>query len=216
MTNEELILDRLDRLENQLAPMVESARSIRELKEELTPRVNEAVQALIVELADVESDFQLEDLLYLTKKAMRNVNNLSYSLDQLKNLIDFVTTAEPLFKTSVPEFIYYLDNLERKGVFRLFNVFVEVMEKIGDKFTPEDMDQIGEGLVRLMDMAKKLTSPAALDFLDKMTDMPGDIDLSNAKDVGLFGMMGAMGDSSVKTGLGVVLELTKSLGALKE
>ena len=159
MNNEELILERLDRMENQLAPMVESARSIRELKEDLTPRVNEAVQALIVELADVEADFQLEDLLYLTKKAMRNVNNLTYSLEQLKNLIDLANTAEPLLKTTVPQVILYLDNLERKGVFHLFKVCIGVMEKLGDRFTPEDMDQIGDGLVQLMGAAKKLTTP---------------------------------------------------------
>ncbi|MEN8245122.1 MAG: DUF1641 domain-containing protein [Thermodesulfobacteriota bacterium] len=216
MKNEELILDRLDRLENKITPMIESARSIKELKEELAPRVNEAVQALIVELADVESDFQLEDLLYLTKKAMRNVNNLSYSLDQLKNLIDFATTAEPLFKTTVPQIIYYLDALEKKGVFHLFKVCMDVFEKIGDKFTPEDMDQIGEGMIRLMDVAKKLTSPKALDFHDRIADMPETIDLSKAKDVGLFGMMGAMGDDDVKAGLGVLLELTKAMGTLKE
>jgi len=69
MTQEALILERLDRLEAQIAPVAESARSMRELKEELTPRVSEAVQALIVGLADIESDFQLEDLTFLLKKS---------------------------------------------------------------------------------------------------------------------------------------------------
>ncbi len=93
MTQEELILERLDRLEAQMAPVAESARSMRELKEELTPRVNEAVQALIVGLADIESDFQVEDLTFLLKKIMRNVNSFNFTLDQLKNVIDFVQTA---------------------------------------------------------------------------------------------------------------------------
>ena len=47
MTQEKLILERLDRLEAQVAPVAESARSMRELKEELTPRVNEAVRAIL-------------------------------------------------------------------------------------------------------------------------------------------------------------------------
>jgi hypothetical protein len=112
MNNEEMILDRLHRLEQEIAPVSDSAKSIRELKEDLAPRVNEAVKALIVELADVEADFQLEDLLFLIKKAMRNVRNLTFTLDQLKNLIDFFLIAEPLFKSTVPQIIFYLDDLE--------------------------------------------------------------------------------------------------------
>ncbi len=52
MTNEEKILERLERLEEKITPIAESAASIKELKEELTPRLNEGVQALIVGLAD--------------------------------------------------------------------------------------------------------------------------------------------------------------------
>jgi hypothetical protein len=37
MTNEELILQRLDRIESQLAPLSDSMRSMNELKEDLTP-----------------------------------------------------------------------------------------------------------------------------------------------------------------------------------
>ena len=115
MTTEQMILDRLDRLESQIAPLTASAKAIGELREELAPRVNEAVQALIVELADVEADFQLEDLVFLLKKMMRNIKNLNFVLDQMKNLIDFALTAEPLFKSSVPQAIAYLDDLERQG-----------------------------------------------------------------------------------------------------
>jgi hypothetical protein len=59
-------------LEQAIAPVADSANSVKELKEQLTHRVNEAVQALIVELADVEADFQLEDLTFFIKRLMRN------------------------------------------------------------------------------------------------------------------------------------------------
>ena len=113
MTHEEEILSRLEQLEGRIAPMAETARAVGELRDELAPRVNEAVHALIRELADVEADFQLEDLLHLVKKALRNTKNLSFTLDQLKNLIDFAVTVEPLLKSSVPQLILYLDELER-------------------------------------------------------------------------------------------------------
>jgi len=215
MSNEELILDRLDRLEQEIAPMADSARSILELREDLAPRVNEAVKALIEELADVEADFQLEDLLFLIKSAMRNVRNLNFLLDQLKNLIDLALTAEPLLKSTVPQIIYYLDELEQRGVFRIASTSLEVVKKIGETYTSEEMEQIGDGLVKLLGVAKKLTAPEAITLIDNAAELPAKIDLSKAKEVGPCGMFWAMGTKEAKEGLGVLLELTKGLAALK-
>lgn len=215
MGNEELILDRLDRLEQEIAPMADSARSIMELREDLAPRVNEAVKALIEELADIETDFQLEDLLFLIKKALRNVRNLTYSLDQLKNLIDFALTAEPLLKFTAPQIILYMDELEQKGVFRILNTSMEVVKKIGETYSSEDMEQIGDGLVKLFGVAKKLTTPEAIRLLDNAAELPSRVNLEQAKDIGPWGMFWAMGTKEVKEGLGVLLELTKGLATLK-
>ena len=121
MTNEELILERLDRIEAKLAPLTESYKSVNELKEDLTPLANQAVQLVIKELEDVESSFQLEDLLNLTKRMLRSVRNFTFALDQMENIVDFITTLEPLLKSSVPQMINYLDDLEQKGVFRIMH-----------------------------------------------------------------------------------------------
>ena len=215
MNHEEIILNRLERLEQEIAPVADSARSISELREELTPRVNEAVKALIVELADIEADFQLEDLLFFIKKAMRNVRNLTYSLDQLKNIIDFALIAEPLLKSTVPQIIFYMDDLERKGVFNLLSTSLEIIKKTAETYTAEDMTQIGDGLVRLLGIVKKLTTPEALELLDCVAEVPSRVDLSRAKPAGAWGMLWAMGNPEVKDGLGVLLELTKGLSALK-
>ena len=215
MTQEELILERLDRLEAQVAPVAESARSMRELKEELMPRVNEAVQALIVGLADIESDFQLEDLTFLLKKILRNVNNFNFTMDQLKNIIDFIQTAEPLLKTSVPQIIFFLDDLEKKGVFRLLSTSLEVLKNLGRSFSSEDLKQIQDGMVKLLGAIKKLTDPRAVAFIERAAEIPSRVDPSQAKEVGLFGMMGAMSDREIKQGMGILLELTRGLNVLK-
>ena len=114
MNNEQAILERLDAIDEKVRPLAESAISIKELKEELAPRVEEAVKALIIELQDVEADFQLEDLIFLIKKTMRNVRNFTFALEQLQNLVDFALTAEPLLKESVPQWIASLDQIGTK------------------------------------------------------------------------------------------------------
>jgi uncharacterized protein YjgD (DUF1641 family) len=216
MTQDAMLSERFDRLEAQIAPLADSAKAIGELREELAPRVNEAVQALITNLADVEPDFQLEDLIFLLKNVMRNIKNLNYSLDQLKNLIDFAVTAEPVLKTTVPQIIFFLDALEQNGVFRLLSTGLDVLRQIGSTYSQEEMKQIGDGMVRLTGCLKKLTSPEALNLLEKAADLPSKTDLSNAKPVGMWGMMGALSRPEVKAGMGVALELTSSLANLKK
>lgn len=215
MTNDELILERLDRIEARLEPLSETAKGIKELKEEVAPRANEAVKYLIMELADVETGFQLEDLFLLIKKGMRSVQNLIFALEQLGNVIDFSLTVEPLLKSTVPQLINYLDDLEQKGVFRIINAALGVRAKIAAAYTPEDIENIGDGLVALLGLAKKLTEPHTIAFLEKIADIPAQLDLSRCKGVGPLGVLTASGKSEVKEGLGVMMELTTALGKIK-
>ncbi len=186
-----------------------------ELKEDLTPLAGNAVKLLIRELQDVESSFQLKDLLDMWKQLLRSVRNITYSLNQLGNIVDFITTLEPLLKGSVPQLIHYLDELEQRGVFRVINATLGVRAKIAKAYTPEDIDVIGDGLVALLGLAKKLTTPQTIAFLEGLAEMPMSVNLASAKDVGPFGLLKASSSKEVKEGLGVLMELTKGLGKLK-
>jgi uncharacterized protein YjgD (DUF1641 family) len=215
MTTEEQILERLDRIEAQLAPMSASARGLNELKEDLIPLSGQAFRLLIRELEDVESGFQLEDLLALMKRSLHSVKHLQFCLEQLENIVDFVLTIEPLLKSSVPQLINYLDDLEQKGVLRIIQSTLDVRAKVAASYSPEDVDQIGDGLVTLLGLAQKLSDPQATAFLQKMGELPSKVDLDKAKPVGPFGMLGALSSKEARQGLGVLMELTKAMGGLK-
>jgi len=215
MTNEELILERLDRIEAQLAPISETAGGIKDLREDLIPLSGQAFRLLIRELEDVESSFQLEDLLTLFKRSLRSVKHVIFSLEQLENIVDFATTIEPLLKSAVPQIINYLDDLEQKGVLRIITATLDVRAKIASAYTPEDIDQIGDGAVTLLGLVKKLSDPVAIDFLEKIAELPSKVDLAGAKPVGPFGMLGALSSKEARQGLGVFMELTKAMGSLK-
>ncbi len=215
MTTEEQILERLDRIEAQLAPLSASARGLNELREDLIPLSGQAFRLLIRELEDVESGFQLEDLLALMKRSLRSVKHLQFGLEQLENVVDFVLVIEPLLKSSVPQLINYLDDLEQKGVLRIIQSTLDVRAKVAASYSPEDVDQIGDGLVALLGLAQKLSDPQATAFLQKMAELPSKVDLDKAKPVGPFGMLGALSSKEARQGLGVLMELTKAMGGLK-
>ncbi len=215
MTNEELILERLDRIEAQLAPISQTASGIKDLREDLIPLSGQAFRLLIRELEDVESSFQLEDLMALLKRSLRSVKHIIFALEQMENIVDFVTTIEPLLKSSVPQIINYLDDLEQRGVLRIITSTLDVRAKIATAYSAEDIDQIGDGAVVALGLAKKLSDPKAAEFLEKLAELPSKIDLSDAKPVGPIGMLSALSSKEARKGLGVLMQLTKAMGELK-
>lgn len=216
MTNESLILERLDAIEAQLRPLAKSAQELRELKQDLTPLGNRAFQLMIEGLQEVEAGFQLEDLMFLVKRLMRNVRNFSFMLRQMENVIEFVTDIEPLLKSAIPIVIRYLDEMERKGVFRIIRSTLDVRAKIADAYTPEDIDRIGDGLVALLGLTEKLSDPSIISFLHRATDMLSEMDLESSKQAGPCTMASALFNREIREGLGVMIQLTKAMGMLKE
>ena len=215
MTNEELILERLDRIEAQLAPIAQTASGIKELREDVIPLSGQAFRLFIRELEDVESSFQLEDLMVLLKRSLRSVKHIIFALEQMENTVDFVTTIEPLLKSSVPQIINYLDDLEQRGILRIITSTLDVRAKIATAYSPEDIDQIGDGAVAALGLAKKLSDPKTAQFLEKIAELPSKVDLSSAKPVGPFGMLSALSSKEARQGLGVLIQLTKAMGELK-
>lgn len=215
MTNEEQILERLDRIEVQLAPISQTASNLKELKDDLIPLSGQAFRLMIRELEDVESGFQLEDLMGLTKRFLRSMKYIQFSLEQLENIVDFVNTIEPLLKSAVPQIINYLDDLEQRGVLRIITSMLDVRAKIALAYDAEDIEEIGDGAVLALGLVKKLSDPKANEFLEKFAELPSKVDLAGAKPVGLFGMLGALSSKQAREGLGVLMELTKAMGQLK-
>ena len=215
MTTEEQILERLDRIEAQLAPISQTASSLHELREDLIPLSGQAFRLVTRELEDIESGFQLEDLMAMVKRMLRSVKHITFTLEQLENIVDFVTTIEPLLKSAVPQIINYLDDLEQRGVLRIITSMLDVRAKIAEAYNADDIDQIGDGAVAALGLAKKLSDPKAVEFLEKFAELPSKVDLANAKPMGPFGMLGALSSKETRQGLGVLMELTKAMGGLK-
>ncbi|MEW5724421.1 MAG: DUF1641 domain-containing protein, partial [Thermodesulfobacteriota bacterium] len=72
-----------------------------------------------------------------------------------------------------------------------------------------------DGLVALLGLLKKVTTPQVITFLQKIVDLPIRMDLTTAKEISPFGLLWAGSNKEVKEGLGVLMELTKGLGKLR-
>ena len=214
MTNEELILEKLERLETQIQPLIKTSEKFAELKNDLIPIGNHATALLSKELTEVEAGFQLENFLSLTKEAIRNTENFIFALKQMASIIEFVKDLEPLLKSAVPQIIHYLDQLEQKGVFRIINATIDLRTKIAATYTAEDIEVMGDGLVAVLGLAKSLSNPKAIALLEKLSQIPSKVELENAKSIGVFGLASAGFNPEISKGLGVLMELTKAMGKI--
>ena len=214
MTNEERILAELAALRAEVAPVVQAARSMENLRRDLAPRVEEAVRALIVELSEMEGDFRMEDLLALVKKAMRNVGAFSKALDELRSLLNLADNLEPLVRQSVPVWIATLDDLEGKGVFTALKGVLGVLEKVSAAYGQEDMERMGDGLVVLLGLARTLGDPQAAALLTRLAGVPAGVRLDQVKEAGPLAILASLSDPAARRGFGLVLELTRALGAV--
>jgi len=214
MTNEELILEKLERLETQIQPLIKTSEKFTELKNDLIPIGNHATALLINELTEVEAGFQLESFMALTKEAMRNTENFIFALKQMASIIEFLKDLEPLLKSAVPQIIHYLNDLEQKGVFRMIKATVDLRTKVAAAYTGEDIDVMGDGLVAALGLAKSLSDPKAIALLEKLSQIPANVDLENAKSVGVFGLASAGFNPEIGKGLGILMELTKAMGKI--
>jgi len=215
MTNEELILEKLERLETQIQPLIKTSEKFAELKNDLIPISNHATALLIKELTEVEAGFKLEDFMSLTKEAMRNTRNFTFALKQMASMIEFVKDLEPLLKSAVPQTIHYLNELEQKGVFRIIKATVDLRSKVAATYTAEDIEIMGDGLVALLGLAKSLSDPKTVELLEKLSKIPSKVELENAKSVGVFGLASAGFNPEISKGLGVLMELTKAMGRIE-
>ena len=215
MTNEELILQRLDSLEAKIDPLIKQATKWGEFADDLVPLQHQGVNLLIDHLQEVEAGFQFEDLINLAKQSARSIKNLLFALKAMDNVIEFITDIEPLLKSAVPKAIEHLDELEQKGVFRIIKAMMDVRAKVAAEYDGDDIEEISDGLVAMLRLSKKMSDPGTLAFMEKMAALPGSVDLDTTKKIGPFGMLSAGFNSDVKEGLGVMIELTKAMGKMK-
>ncbi len=225
MSTEDLILERLarieeklagvDRLEKQMAAFAGPWDSLTDLGRDLSLLMDPATRRLTEELVEVEIGFQLEDFFAMLKRLLPSLKYLTWSLEQLENLVDWWQDMEPLLKIGVPKLIDYLDDLEQRGIFRINGAILEMYAKIASHYTAEDIAAIGDGFVLMHGIVKKLSNPELIQFLEKLVDLPLTVRLEESKPVGPMGLFVKMRSPECREGLGVLLELTKALGQLK-
>ena len=199
-----------------LTEMMEAQRKrqleLEELQRDMVPIVNSMIKLSIDELAEIGNDFQVEDLLFLFKRLLRDTNILIDMIDRLEAVHGLAQEVELMGKPMFNQVVEWLDKMERDGYFDFARGGWKIMERIVSEFDEEDIDALGDNVVTILSTVRNMTQPEILAIANNavgaISEEPADI----PQKVSTWMLLKEMSNPEVRRGLLRMLEIVKVLG----
>lgn len=210
---------KIDALSGQVAYLTEQAQHAErqrqeraELVHDLTPIANEAFRLTVNQLEEIQDYVQLDDLLRLLKRLLRNGRNLDRLLDQLESLSDLADTVGPLADEAFGKTVEVLTGMEQRGYFALARSGAQIADNIVSAFTDEDVKRLGDNIVLILNTVKDLTQPEILAFV-RSTLLIAEKEIDKPVDPSIVGLLRQMRDPGVRRGLALTMRILHVIGA---
>lgn len=220
LADQTLVLEELnqkvDTLTTQVAFLAEEARLEKrrrqewdELKNDLMPVASEVYQLSVRQLDEIEGYVQLEDIIRVSKRLMRNTRNIEQMLDQFESMADLTRELGPLSNDVMLMVMTRLDEMERKGYFAFLQGGMEIMDQVVTNFTEEDVKQLGENVVLIMETLKEMTQPEIMTLLSSSAHVMREDDVP--ENVSMFAIIRQLNDPAVRRGLAKTLNVLRTV-----
>lgn len=105
-----------------------------------------------------------------------------------------------------------LEALEQRGYFAFGRAALEVADRVVTGFTPDDVAQLGENVVRILSTVKRMTQPAVLAIADEATEALEES--KGAEPLSWRGMIRASRDEDVQRGVAAAVAVLKRVGRM--
>ena len=161
-----LLHQKIDRLSMQVAFLSEQAiiqqrrqQEFDELKQDMIPIANHLIKLTIDELAEIDPEFEIEDLIFLLKRVLRNVPLILTMFDRFEAIMGITDEVELLGKQVFSTAVERLDQLERDGYFGFAREGWGILERVVTEFSDEDVKALGENVVTILTTVRNMTQP---------------------------------------------------------
>ena len=207
---------KLDRLVTQVEFLTEEAHRQKrrqqewdELKDDLIPIGNDIFRLSVEQLEEVQQHAQIEDMLRLFKRLLRNTRNLEQMLDQLESMSELWHDISPLTQQMFCTAMTQLNELEQKGYFTFLQGGLDIADRIVSSFTEEDVRQLGDNIVLILQTVKEMTQPEIMTMMRQTAHAVTD---DEPVDTSMLSIFRQMNDPAVRKGLAKTLQVLKSVG----
>lgn len=212
-----LLHQKIDTLSEQVAYLTTQANSqqrrqqeLDDLKSDMFPIVNHMIKLSIDELAEIGDEFQIEDLLYMLKRMMRNTSLILAMFDRLEAIMGVADEAELLGKQVFNFTVEELNRLERQGYFGFAREGWGILQRIVTEFSEGDVQALGDNIVTILTTIRNMTQPEIMALANNAIGAIQE-DIPETTKVSIWTIVRELGDPKVRRGMVRMMNLLKAL-----
>jgi len=206
-----LLHQKMDYLTEQFETQRRRQDELNEFVQDVIPVANHMIKLSIDELAEIGTDFQLEDLTFLLKRLLRDTRMLVGLLDQVEAVAELAEEGQMMGKRMFHQFTMELDRLEREGYFGMARAGWEIVERIVAEFSEEDARALGDNIVTILTTVRNMTQPEIMALANNAVGVLHE-DTSDSKPASTLGLLREMGKPETRVGMARLLNLVQALG----
>jgi uncharacterized protein YjgD (DUF1641 family) len=201
---------KIDFISQQMEIQAKRAEALNELKDDLIPMANHMIKLSIDELAEIGTEFRVEDLLFLLKRVLRDTHLLLETLDRLEAIMGLADEMQLLGRGVFNQTVETLDQMEQRGYFDFARGGMYIMERIVKEFNEEDVRALGDNIVTILTTVRNMTQPEVLalanNAIGAIREVPTD-----TKPLSTLALLKELNDPKVRMGLTRMLGMVKAL-----
>ena len=181
-----------------------------EFKNDVLPIANHMVKLSIDELAEIGSDFQLEDMFFLVKRLLRDVNLLTDLLGRMESAVELFDEVQVIGNQAFHQAVLELDRMEREGYFNFARGGWQIIQRIVEEFDEDDVNALGDNIVAILTTVKNLTQPEIMDLTNNALSAFNEEPVPDGN-VSVFQLLRDMSDPKVRRGMARLMNMVKVL-----
>jgi uncharacterized protein YjgD (DUF1641 family) len=205
----ETLHQKIDLISEQLEAQQRRQMELQELQQDLIPVVNHMIKLSIDELAEIGTEFQLEDLIFLLKRVLRNTRLIRRLMDMVEGGAGLIDELTPIGNQAFSTTVETLDRLEREGYFSFAQEGWKILERIVSEFNEEDVRALGDNIVTILTTVRKMTQPEVLALANNAISAISPQE--EVKDISTLRLIRELGDPRVRRGMARLLNMVKAL-----
>lgn len=201
---------KLDRMAFLMEEQQRRGQALEELRNDLVPIANHMIKISIDELAEIGGEFQLEDLLFLLKRLLRDTRLLVETLDKLEALHDLADETQLMGRQVFNQVVEQLEGMEQRGYFAFARGGMYVAERVMSEFGEEDVRALGDNIVTILATVRNMTQPEVLAMANNLIGAASDESLL-PDTVSTWTLLRELGDPKVRRGMARMLNIVKTM-----
>lgn len=223
MKNEKSNSDQIDQINKKLDLILEEIelqkrhrREMEDLKDDLMRVGSDFYNSAIEELEEVHDQIQTGDIVFLGKKLLRNINNITQTFELLENAKGFIEDFKPVSRELVFDVMNKMDEYDRKGYFQFLKELENIADSVVTSFTVDDVKALGDNIVTILKTIKELTQPDMLIALNNAVTVYKNLNIQVGDDVSYFSLLRKLNTPEMKKGLDFGIRFLQSLAEIND